>query len=64
MKLKEFKEKNIEELKKLLADNCQKLRELNFKDANKQLKNVRDLRKVKVTIARLKTLLKQSADKK
>jgi ribosomal protein L29 len=58
MKLKELKEKQPAEMQRLMTDNCLKLRDLNFKDANKQVKNVRELRVVKKTIARIKTLLK------
>lgn len=57
MKIKELKEKKLEELNKLLLELSEKRRELNFKDANKQLKNVRELRQVKITIAQIKTLL-------
>ena len=57
MELKELKQKSISELQKLLRDKREKLRELNFKDAAKQLKNVRELRIVKKTIAQILTLL-------
>lgn len=60
MKFKELKEKSKSELEKILTDLCLKLREMNFKDANKQIKNVRDLRKLKKNIAQIKTLLKQA----
>ena len=63
MKYKELKEKNSEELKKILTENCLKLRDLNFKDANKQLKNVREIRKVKKMVAQIKTLLNKAVNK-
>jgi len=59
MKVKELKLKTKDELKQLLAEYGAKLRELNFKLANKQLKNIREVRSVKKTIARILTILKQ-----
>jgi ribosomal protein L29 len=57
MELKELKNKNEVELKKLLIESRDKLRDLRFKDASKQLKNVREIRKVKRIISRVLTLL-------
>jgi len=57
MEKKELKEKNNEELEKLLAVNREKLREARFKDSNKQLKNVREIRVIKKLIAQILTLL-------
>lgn len=57
MEFKELKNKKENELHKLLAENRGKLRELRFKDANKQLKNIREIRVVRETIARILTLL-------
>ena len=59
MKYKEIKEKSTEELQRVLVELSHKLREFNFKEANKQLGSVRDLRGIKRNIAQLKTLLKQ-----
>lgn len=59
MEIKELKKKNSGELHKLLADQRSRLRELRFKDASKQLKNVREVRVVKKTIARILTQLNQ-----
>jgi large subunit ribosomal protein L29 len=61
MELKELKAKTGPELTKLLKEQREKLRELRFKDANKQLKNVREIRSVKRTIARVLTLMKRPA---
>lgn len=63
MKIKELKEKSTVELNKLLLDSAEKRRELNFKIANKQLKNVREVRDVRKTIARIATILKERSNK-
>lgn len=65
MELKELKKKSENELQSLLAEAREKTRTLRFKDANKQLKNVREIRETKMTIARILTLLnsKKVSDK-
>ena len=57
MEFKELKKKKENELHKILAENRNKLRDLKFKDANKQLKDVRQIRKVRQVIAQALTLL-------
>ncbi len=57
MEFKEINEKNDSDLHKLLDDNREKLRELRFKDSNKQLKNVREIRGLKKLVARIQTVL-------
>ena len=57
MDFKELQIKNEAELNKLLMQNHEKLRELRFKDSNKQLKNVREIRIVKEQIAQILTIL-------
>lgn len=57
MEFKEIKTKSESELQKLLAESRDKLRDLRFKDANKQLKNVREIRKIREMIARIMTIL-------
>ncbi|MDD5032001.1 MAG: 50S ribosomal protein L29 [Patescibacteria group bacterium] len=57
MEFKELKNKEEKELQKILVHLRDKIRDLRFKDANKQLKNVREIRKAKETIARVLTLL-------
>ena len=57
MDFKELTTKNAAELTKLLAVNQEKLRDLRFKDSNKQLKNVREIKTVRQLIARILTLL-------
>lgn len=58
MELKELKNKTEKELRQFLGEVRDKLRNLRFKDANKQLKNVREIRAVKKLIAQTLTLLK------
>jgi ribosomal protein L29 len=57
MEYKELKNKKEAELQKELAESRDKLREMRFKDANKQLKDVRVIKKTRVTIAQILTLL-------
>jgi len=57
MEIKELTTKTPAELKKLLVESQEKLRELRFKDSNKQLKNIRSIRVLKQEIARINTLL-------
>ncbi len=58
MKFKELKEKPKEELRLILRDEQERLRDLRFRLSANQLKNVRSVRKTKKTIARINTLLK------
>jgi ribosomal protein L29 len=57
MEFKELTTKDSKELQKLLSVNQEKLRELRFKDSNKQLKNIREIRVVRNLIAQILTLL-------
>lgn len=59
MEIKEIKKKSVSELQQSLREFRDKLRELRFKDANKQLKNVREIRVVRTTISRVLTMLNQ-----
>ena len=59
MKIKELREKSEAELNKLLKENRNKLRELNFAVSQNQLKNVRDVRKTKTLIAQILTIMKE-----
>ena len=63
MDIKELKVKSKEELNKLLSDNRYKLRDLKFKVANRQLKDVRGIRKLKREIARMLTVLNNKETK-
>ena len=57
MEYKELKKQTEGELHKILAESRDKLRDLRFKDANKQLKDIRSIRKIRTTIAQVMTLL-------
>ncbi len=60
MDFKELKTKSISELHSILAEWRDKLRELRFKDSNKQLKNIREIRAIKRNIARVLTLINKN----
>lgn len=57
MDFKELKNKSENELHRLLADLRNAIRELRFKDAAKQLKNVREIREKRLSVAHILTLL-------
>lgn len=57
MDFKELKTKDQADLLKLLVATREKLRDLRFKDSNKQLKNVREIRNARELIARILTLV-------
>jgi len=59
MKIKELREKNTEELKKLLTEKQEAVRKLRFDIASKQIKNNRELRSNKKAIARILTLINE-----
>lgn len=60
MKISELRNKSKDELKRLLAESREKLRQLRFDIQLKQSKNVREIRKVKKTIAQILTLLNEA----
>lgn len=59
MKFKELKKQSVTQLEKLLSQHKDELRDLRFKIANKQLKDVMQIRKTKRQIAQILTLLNQ-----
>ena len=59
-KIRELREKNNGELKKLLADKREAVRKLRFDLTSKQIKNNQDLRKNKKDIARILTLINET----
>jgi len=64
MKFKDLQNKTKEDLQKILQEERDKLRDLRFKDSNKQLKNVKEIKVTRTDIAQILTKLKQiSLDK-
>lgn len=59
MNIKELREKTEQELHKLLKLHREQVRDLRFKVAAKQHKNVRELRDEKRTVAKILTILKE-----
>jgi len=59
MELKELRKKSDQELKKMLAEGREKLRELKFKVSSRQYKAIRDIRKRGKQIARILTIQKE-----
>jgi len=57
MDFKELQTKSEAELRKILGQNREKLRELRFKDSNKQLKNIKEIKAVKKQVAHVLTIL-------
>ncbi|KKU73529.1 MAG: 50S ribosomal protein L29 [Parcubacteria group bacterium GW2011_GWA2_47_26] len=57
MTIKELRQLNEVEQGKILQESRKKLRELRFKAARREVKNVRDMRETKKTIARILTLI-------
>ena len=58
-KIQELKQKTEEELKKLLQDNREKLRQLRFDLSSGKVKNIREIRSIKKDIARILAILKK-----
>jgi len=59
MKTKELQKLTDLELKKALEQNQEKLRSLRFDLASGKVKNVREIRETRKTVARVYTLLKE-----
>jgi len=59
MKTKELQKLTDVELKKALEQNQEKLRSLRFDLASGKVKNVREIRETRKTVARVYTLLKE-----
>jgi large subunit ribosomal protein L29 len=58
MRLEELRKKTKEEMRKILQDDREKLRQLRFDLAAGKVKNVREIRKIKKEVAQTLTLLK------
>ncbi len=63
MDAKTLREKTKDALIREIADSKDKLKTLEFKLSSNQVKNVRELRSIKKTIARIKTILIELAKK-
>jgi len=63
MEIKELREKTKGELQKLLASLREKLRQLRFRVASKQLKDVREVRETRKMIARILTIINEIKNK-
>lgn len=63
MKIKELRQKSKMELQRMLVELREKLRDMRFKVAQRQLKKVRDIRVTKKTIARILTILEENKSK-
>ncbi len=59
MKFKDLENKKIEDLQTLLQQERDKLRDLRFKDSNKQLKNIKEIKETRTNIAQILTRIKQ-----
>ncbi len=57
MQAKELRTKSVADLQKQLASLREKLRDLNFRIANKQVKNYREHKKLREDIARVLTVM-------
>ena len=60
MKIKELRQISTEELKKMMKDDREKLRQFRFDLATGKVKNIREIRQVRKDIAKIMTLLKQA----
>ncbi len=63
MKIKELKDKNIAELKKLLAEKEDGIRKFRFELVTKQVKGTRQIRTAKRDVARILTLIQKESIK-
>ncbi len=63
MKAEELKTKTVDELGKLLMDLKKKQFNLRFQRSQGQMENTSEIRKMRRTVARIKTFMNQKADK-
>lgn len=59
MKIVELRQKNIQELAGLLEEKLAKMAELKFDLAGGKTKNLKEIREIKLAIARIKTLQRE-----
>lgn len=62
MKIADIRKKTDKELQKLLAEQRDELREVNFKVASRQFKNYKKIGQIKENIARILTVLKENSN--
>ena len=60
MTIKELRQLSDTEVHRLLSELREQLRDMRFKAARRELKDVRDMREAKKTIARILTLSKEA----
>ena len=63
MKIGELREKNVEELRRILKEKRGSIRKARFDMATKQVKNKRQIRKDKKDVAKILTLIKENHGK-
>lgn len=64
MKTQDIKQRTGEELNRLLGESRKKMRELRFNLVAGKVKNIREIRKLKIEIARILTILKEKDNQK
>jgi large subunit ribosomal protein L29 len=64
MRIREIRDKNLNELNKMLAKFHETLRLLRFKNSEGQLSDVRSIREIKKDVARIYTVLNEKNNKK
>lgn len=64
MKIKEIEKKSEKEIKQLLQEKRERLRQINFSITTGKVKNVREIRLIKKDIARLLTVIDSKKEKK
>ncbi|MFA5386647.1 MAG: 50S ribosomal protein L29 [Candidatus Paceibacterota bacterium] len=62
--IEELKNKPIEELKRSASESYEKLRKLRFDLSSGKVKNIREIREIRKTIARISTFLGQAKNQK
>ena len=61
MKVKELRQKSKDDLKKILQDDREKVRQIRFDMSSGKVKNVREINKIKKYIARILTILNEKS---
>ncbi|MEK7516881.1 MAG: 50S ribosomal protein L29 [Patescibacteria group bacterium] len=61
--MQEIRGKNREELQRMLAEDREHLRILRFKESQSQLRSVRDVRRIRLSIAQVLTAIAESRKK-